>query len=173
LAELHQTPSAAQEAARATIKAREQAIDANGVKRGRALERADIVKAAGVKAIEEISLLEQVRFEHDAKLQAFETRWEREERKHCRAHWWKGATIVGVPALVSGVALGLIAYQLAQDGSFTSAGEYGSRMVATGAAHQAASPPLRCYPGESLEDGRRCPDYPPDLEARPANGEQP
>jgi len=107
LANIAQTPAAAQEAARAAIKQREDGIRAQAIGEGRKLERADILKTVGAATIEEISLLEQVRFEHAAQLQAYEARWEREEAKHGRHRFWQGITLGSIIA-----GLGWGAFQL-------------------------------------------------------------
>lgn len=147
---------------------REQGIRAQAIKQGRELERMDIQRAAGVAAIEEISLLAQVRLEHAAALEAKDAHW-----KHIVSHVRLGArafgaAFIGIPI---GAAIVLAAGWLVMGESFRQAGDYGSQMVATGAAQQMANPPMPCIPGQRLDDGRRCPS--PDIEARAANGEQP
>ena len=66
-AQLHQTPDAQKEAARAAIKAREDGIRANAIKQGRVLERADLLQALGKQTLEEASQTAQLRAERDAR----------------------------------------------------------------------------------------------------------
>ena len=61
----------------------------------------------------------------------------------------EGVIIGGLLMLAAGAVL------LGQ--SFEQARQYGAGMVAVGAATQAAAPPSTCIPGETLDDGRRCP----------------
>lgn len=88
-------------AAKRAQEQRENGIRAQAIKQGRELERMDIQRAAGVAAIEEISLLAQVRLEHAAHMQANESRWEREERKYGAGKFWLGAAF--------GISIGLVA----------------------------------------------------------------
>lgn len=94
-AEIAQTPQAVQTSAAAKLKQHDDAVRANGIKQGRALERAEIMVALGVQTMDELGLIQTVRAEHEAELARVRVQHEREERKHGRGHWWQGALIGG------------------------------------------------------------------------------
>lgn len=84
--DIAQTPLGASESARLKIKAREDALRANGIKQGRALERDEICKELGAATLEEIKVLPQV-------LADVDNRWQREERKEAKGAFWRGMTL--------------------------------------------------------------------------------
>lgn len=120
-------------------------------KRARAAERSDIYAKLGVQQLEDASQLAQLRAERDARpTQA-------EEAKHGRYRFWQGTAIGLSAGAAIGASMVALAFAWSMRESFTQAADYGSRMVVSGAALQAGSPPERCLPGETLPDGRVCP----------------
>lgn len=81
----------------------------------------------------------------------------RAERLHGKAHYWQGAAIMGMVGLAVGSTIASLIFLASMRESFTNARDYGASMVATGAAQQMVNPPERCIPGETLSDGRVCP----------------
>ena len=69
---------------------REQGLRGQAKREGREEREREILQQAGVAAIDEISMLAQIRAEHDAEKRQIELRWFREEQKHGRGEYWKG-----------------------------------------------------------------------------------
>lgn len=151
MAEIATTPQAAQLSAAQKLKQREDGIRAAAIKQGRQYERADMLKALGVKALEDASQLAQIRAERDARPTPTE------EAKHGRHRFWQGMAMGLSGGVAIGSAMVALAFAWSMRESFDNAAQYGSRMVVSGAALQGASPPTRCVPGETLDDGRVCP----------------
>ena len=80
---------------------REQGLRGQAKREGREEREREILQQAGVAAIDEISMLAQIRAEHDAEKRQIELRWFREEQKHGGGKWWQGyafGLVCGVPA---------------------------------------------------------------------------
>lgn len=147
MAEVLQTNEARQEAARIKLKQHDDAVRANGIKEGRKLERNEILASVGAESVNDFSQLAILRAERDARPTL------NEEAKHGWAKFWQGTTL----GVALGAALVLAVGSLTLSSAFNQARQYGAGMVAVGAATQAAAPPSTCIPGETLDDGRRCP----------------
>jgi hypothetical protein len=145
------TPQAAQAAAALRNKQQLDGIRAAAIKAGRQLERRDILTALGVQQLEDASQLAQLRAERDARPTPAE------EAKHGRHRFWQGTAIGLSAGAAIGASMVALAFAWSMRESFNQAADYGSRMVVSGAALQAGSPPERCVPGETLPDGRVCP----------------
>lgn len=138
-----QTPQAAQLSASQKLKQREDGIRANALKQGYAQRDAHWHKALGVQSVDEAREITQLR----------ERPTLREYHRHGMARAFQGVAA----GMVLGGIIMFTAYTLSLGTSFIQAAEYGSRMVVSGAALQSSNPPMRCIPGETLEDGRVCP----------------
>ena len=127
-------------AAKRAQEQREQGIRANGIKQGRELERKEIQERAGVSMIEELSMLAQVRLEHDASDRANELRWMREEQKAMRGARWAGAFWGVIIGLCAGITVSSVGFMTVVDRAmqtaFDRASEFGSAQAMLGAAVQ-------------------------------------
>lgn len=112
---------------------------------------AEVHEALGVRTLEEASQVAGIKAERDARPTL------NEELKHGRHQFWRGGVICGSFGILLGAGLVYAAFAWSQQASFQSAADYGTRMVVSGAALQSGNPPSTCIPGETLEDGRRCP----------------
>lgn len=129
------------------LKQHDDAVRANGIKEGRKLERNEILASIGAESVNDFSQLAILRAERDARPT------QREEAKHGWARLWQGIALGSILGFTAAIIVG----SLTLGSAFDQARQYGAGMVAVGAATQAAQPPSTCIPGETLEDGRRCP----------------
>ena len=83
----------------------------DAAKKAREAERKEILERAGVSMLEEISLLGQIRAEHDAEKRQIEVRWFREEQKHGRGKYWQGFAVGGM-VMGAMIGTGLMFYAL-------------------------------------------------------------
>lgn len=150
-AEVVPTPDAKRADAIAKIKAREDGIRANAIRQGREAERRELMEALGAQTLADASQVAQIRKERDARPT------HAEEAKHGRFRFYQG----GFLGLIIGMSIAAIIASLLLQESFRQAANYGREMTMTGALTQSVAPPTRCIPGETLPDGRRCPEAPP------------
>lgn len=149
-------PNAAAEAVKAKIKQQQDAVRANGIRQGRALERQDICAQLGASTIEDLSVLNRV-------TQELDQRWQREERKEAKGAFWRGLAfgLAGGAMLTSGGFLLLV--DRAMQSAFDRATEFGERQVMTGAAvaAQAQRDAEPNYPRSDEPRSRREPESAP------------
>ena len=119
---IDQTPIAAQISATARLKQREDAIRANGIKQGRIAERAEMLTALGVKALEDVTAIPAMKADLDA-------RWQREEAKHGRFRFYQG----GVLGITAGIILGCAMILAMQDAIWDAATRSFREQAMTGA----------------------------------------
>ena len=94
------TPMAAQELARAKLKAREDGIRAQAIRQGRELERKDILEEFGAASLDDMRVINRVIADNDQ-------RWQREERKEAKGAFWRGMTM-GAAAGAAFVSVGFL-----------------------------------------------------------------
>ena len=134
MTELAQTPAAAQEAARLRLKQREDALKANAIKQGRALERAELTKE-----------IEALKLEHEAMLRGIKDAQAdeiaRTVRPHEKASFWLGG-ILGVAAGAIFASAGyLLVVDKAMQQAFDRAQEISAASTLVGAATQRQAEP--------------------------------
>lgn len=140
-AELSATPKAAADAVRAKIKQDQDLAEARGIKKGRGLERAEMLAAMGAKTMEDVSLLGAVQQAHAHTLLDMRKQFEREEAKHGAHRWWKGFAVGG---LVWGIIAGAATYAVIDNGqkaAFDAATDATARGVIVDRASRAAEQP--------------------------------
>ena len=86
MSELAHTPLAAQELARAKLKAREDGIRAQATRHGREQERKEILEEFGAASLDDMRVINRVLADNDQ-------RWQREERKAKAGALWRGISI--------------------------------------------------------------------------------
>jgi hypothetical protein len=141
MADIHQTPAAAQLSAKQQLEQRENGIRAAAIKQGYAQRDAVWFAALGVTSLEEAREIQVLRSE----LKATRTENKQLHQRHLRCDLAKfaGGAIVSLLAVAASTWI---------------MGGFGHDMALTGAAVQASnrSQPFVCQPGERMPDGHTC-----------------
>lgn len=134
-------PNAEQQAAQLRLAARDAGIKGQAKREGREERERELLQEIGVKAIEDLSLVAQLRTDHQADLARQEGRWRVVERKHGLFRLWQG---IALGASLGAIAAGAATYVMidaGQKAAFDAATEAAARNVVTGYALQRSREP--------------------------------
>lgn len=138
MSEVLATPEARRLAAAAEIKKREDGIRAKGVQEGRTAERRDILAKVGAKTLEDLSMLERTK-------QDMREAFEREEKKHVKAGYWRGFAIGGMVAgAIVGTGAALYAAAVIRP-AFEAAGQFRMQDQVVNQMDRQVNPPAPDY----------------------------
>ena len=131
-----QTPQAERQAAAMRLAARDAGIKGQAKREGREERERELMQELGIRTIEDLGILSQVRFEHEAALKQQEGRWRVIERKHGLFRLWQG---IAIGASLGAIAAGAGTYAVIDGGqkaAFDAAADSAARNVVTGYALQ-------------------------------------
>lgn len=135
------TPEAERAAAQLRLAARDAGIKGQAKREGREEREREMLQEIGVTTISDLSLLTQLRTEHQADLARLEARWRVIERKHGLFRLWQGAALgAALGATAAGVAT-YVVIDGGQKAAFDAATEAAARNVVTGYALQRSREP--------------------------------
>lgn len=160
-ADIVSTPSGQKTGAQIALKQHDDAIKANAIKQGRALERAEQEKAIAALKAAHATELAVLTANHTGEIagmrQAHEVELARTARRERAVGHHRAAWVYGIPSLIVGLLSGVgLTYWAADRAADTLARNFREQAM-TGAIIQATQPPQRCVPGEMLQNGTICP----------------